>query len=231
MVPDSTGRRIGLFGGTFDPVHNGHLAVAEAAAAALALDLLIFMPAAIPPHKDSPSSLDHRLAMLRLAVADNPLYTVSDLEARRAGPSYTVVTLTELRRQFGREKDFFFIMGADAFAEISTWKEYDRLLDYASLVVAHRPAEAAMAELEEGVRRFFPQLAREGAEVWRHPSGNRLLFLHLPPVPVSSTEVRKLAAAGDSLAGMIPAAVIRYIHDHRLYRTAPSSGAPARQNR
>ena len=140
-LPHNLGRRVGILGGTFDPVHNGHLAIAEAVRQALALSGLLFIPAFLPPHKPTYtiSPFVQRAAMLELAVVDRPGFFVSLLEAEREGPSYSIDTLRTLRQTLGEEVHLFFIIGMDAFAEIHTWKANRELLDQASFVVMGRP--------------------------------------------------------------------------------------------
>jgi nicotinate-nucleotide adenylyltransferase len=122
-------RRLGIFGGTFDPVHLGHLICADQLGEALDLDLILFVPTNRQPHKPEtePASAGHRLAMIRLAIADHERFGDSDLEIRRGGVSYTVDTIAELRESFGRDVEFWLLMGQDSFAEIPTWKEPDRI--------------------------------------------------------------------------------------------------------
>jgi nicotinate-nucleotide adenylyltransferase len=205
--PASTGS-IGVLGGTFDPIHHGHLAVAESVRETLGLERVLFVPAGAPPHKpDRPvSDGEHRAAMVALAIADNPAFELSRVELDRGGPSYTVDTLAILSstaRAAGGRADFTFILSAEAFAEILTWHEPRRLLQLARVAVVPRgearlPARAWLAE-------HFP-----GQE-------DRVTLLDGPRFRVSGTEIRALAAAGRSVRYLVPASVARYISERRLY--------------
>ncbi len=190
-------RRVGLFGGTFDPPHLGHLVLAEWARARLALDRVIFMPAGTPPHKRGRrlSAAAHRLAMTRLAARGNPAFEVSALEARRRGPSFTVDTLQALRARHPGAR-LFLLLGADSLAEFATWREPAAIARLATLVVAARPGPAPRA------------LA--GAP--------RVVRLDNPVVGISSSALRARARAGRPLRYLVPDAVAAYAARHRLYR-------------
>jgi nicotinate-nucleotide adenylyltransferase len=196
--------RFGIVGGTFDPIHYGHLAAARAAQDALALDRVRFIPSARPPHRpDSPGASGyHRLEMVRLAVADTPGWEVSDLELTREGPSYTYDTLTTIGREGLSPLQIFFITGADAFAEIATWHRYPDVFDLAHFVVVARPG-TALASL----RTYLP-----GDTARRN-----VTLLEADTPDISATDIRKRAARGESLDGLVPSAVSAYIRKHSLY--------------
>lgn len=209
--------RVGLLGGTFDPIHHGHLAAARAAQQALDLDLIRFVPAAQPPHRpDTPrASGYHRLEMIRRAIAPVAGWEVSDLELRREGPSYTFDTLTALHRDGLSPLQIFFITGADAFAEIETWYRFPDVLDLAHFAVVTRPGFSL-----DGVRTRLAWLADrviEPADIGGATSP-RVVFIAAPTPDVSSTEIRRRAAAGESLDGLVPPEVAAYIERHQLYR-------------
>ncbi len=203
-------RRLGLFGGTFDPPHLGHLALAEWARDELKLDRVVFMPAARPPHKRgrvrTPTAA--RLAMARLAVRGHRGFEVSALEAGRRGPSYTVDTLRALRdRSPGAE--WFLLLGQDSLAELASWKDPEALVRLATPVVAARP----------GAR------ARRAARVF----GRRVVWLDNPGIEVSSSGIRERVRRGRSIRYLVPDAVARYIARAGLYRgSAGRAAAPAR---
>lgn len=226
MNSGSAEKRVGVLGGTFDPVHRGHLAVANFVRVQEKLDEFLFIPAARPPHK-SPAHLTafpERLAMLRLALAHSPGFKVSDLEAARQGPSYSVDTLEELRRLYGPGARLFFVIGLDAFLEVDTWKDYARLPRLADLVVIKRatyPVDlvgAVVAKLGD----YHYDAAVSG---WRAPGlPGRIFLLSMPPVEISSTLVRRVAAAGEDLAPLVVPDVAAYIAEHRLYRPGKLNG-------
>jgi nicotinate-nucleotide adenylyltransferase len=205
IVPGS----IGVFGGTFDPIHVAHLAVAQEAADAVGFERVIFVPAGVPPHKPgvitSPGA--DRLAMLELAIAGNDRFAVDRLELDREGPSYTVDTLQAMRGRriaAGLDPDLGLILSAEAFLELMTWREPRRVVELARPIVAPRdgyPA-AGPAFLAE----HLPDLA------------DRAVFLDSPHLRLSASELRRRAAAGRSLRYLVPDAVAAYIGDHGLYR-------------
>ena len=220
-LPRVIGQRIGVLGGTFDPVHNGHMALVEAAMVGLGLDSLVLIPAAVPPHKlDLPvTSLVHRLGMLRLAAAGRSGLYVSTIEAERSGPSYSIDTLSALRSHFGSEVTLFFLIGIDAFVEIHTWKNYQRLPALADLVVVDRAEGRSMRWSEVVASRFVGYCPDIEQGVWQGVGGGGVIRnLDMALVDISSTTVRKLVAAGQAVGDLIPDAVEDYIHLNSLYK-------------
>ncbi|HEY5435193.1 MAG TPA: nicotinate-nucleotide adenylyltransferase [Candidatus Limnocylindrales bacterium] len=207
IVPGS----VGILGGTFDPIHHGHLVIAEEAREALGLERVLLVPAAEPPHK--PDSVvtpaEHRLAMVELAVAGNPAFAVSGIEVERGGPSYTVETLETLLRE--GVSDPWFILSAEALAGFPAWRRPDRILELCRLAVVPRGNHDALDAA--WVRGHFP-----GRE-------DRIAFLAGPLLPISGSVVRRRAAAGRSVRYLVPDAVARYIADHALY-TEPAWRIP-----
>jgi nicotinate-nucleotide adenylyltransferase len=206
---------LGVLGGTFDPIHNGHIAAGDAAQRALGLDAITLVPSRIPPHRQDPvgASGEHRYAMASLAAAARPGWTATRIELDREGPSYTYDTLVELRKDIRLKPDttgstqIFFILGADAFAEIDTWSRYPAVLDLANFVVVSRPGITLDSVRERASSAFRLR-----------PSGTtRVILLDVNTPDVSSTEIRQRIRAGDSLAGLVPDPVAAYIHAHRLY--------------
>lgn len=196
----------GLLGGTFDPIHLGHLRAAENAREALGLDEVAFVPARTPPHREAPraSALD-RFAMVALATAGHPRFVASDLELTREGPSYTVDTLAELRR--ARPEDaLFLIVGSDTFPELASWKDRARIHDLCTVAVVSRPGEDGVP-VETGAD--APPEAGRGARVARAEG---------PGLPVSATDVRRRVKEGLSIRYLVPAAVADYIGKRGLYR-------------
>ncbi len=195
--------RVGVFGGTFDPPHVGHLALAEWARDELALDRVLFVPAGLPPHKrgERRSDAKHRLAMTRAAVRGHAAFAVSDVELRRAGPSYTVDTLLELARRDPRAERFL-VVGGDMFEIFAKWRSPELILSLATLVVALRPGSPR------------PRRSR-----W-DSVGRGVRWLDNPALDVSSRAIRARAAAGRSLRYLVPDAVARYVARHALYGRA-----------
>ena len=216
--------KIGLLGGTFDPVHNGHLAVANHVLLALGLDAVWFIPAAVPPHKDGHedglniSSFAHRAAMLERAIGKYPSYFISDIEAKRSSPSYSIDTIQILLQQIGPQADLYFIIGVDAFLEINTWKRYKELPTLVNFVVISRPGYPP-DKVGEVIGHNFTDYTYDPAhETWssRHSRGSFILQ-HMRPVPISSTEIRKRVGRGEDISGLVPLQVADYIKKQELY--------------
>lgn len=201
--PSGPAARLGLMGGTFDPIHLGHLAVAEEAREALGLDRILFVPAGRPPHKKAVdvSSVEHRVAMVELAIAENPGFELSRIEVDRPGPSYTVDTVEQLA---SGGQDVTVILSAETFAELPTWHEPERLFEAARVAVA--PRWGYPAPDPGWLAGAFP-----GRE-------DRVTYLEGPRLGVSSTALRERVAAGRSIRYLVPAPVAAYIDRHHLYR-------------
>jgi nicotinate-nucleotide adenylyltransferase len=223
--------RIGILGGTLDPIHLGHIEAALAAREALRLDRVLIVPAHVPPHRSQPSTSPfHRFAMAALAVAGIDGLCVSDVELLASGPSYTADTLHHVATEHGLERSqIFFITGADAFAEIETWKRYPDVLDLANFVVVSRPG-MSLVDLRGRLPHLRPRmrlpLGRAHSGITSHEQTS--IFLVDAPTPdVSSTEIRRLIGRGEPVMGMIPPNVEQHILQHGLYvqRAATTSGA------
>ena len=201
IVPGS----LGVFGGTFDPIHLAHLAVAEAAREALGLERVLFITAGEPPHKPARPITDavHRFAMVELAIADNPAFASSRMELDRPGPSYTADTLEALAAD---SPDLTLILSVEAFVDLPTWHEPRRVLELARMAVAPRDG---YPDAEPGfLAEHFPETPA------------RVVFLDGPRLRLSASELRARAAAGRSLRYLVPDAVAAYIGDHGLYRAS-----------
>lgn len=217
-------KKIGLLGGTFDPVHNGHLAAANHVLQALALDAIWFIPASQPPHKTGHgdggeiSSFTHRIAMLEKAVGNNGRFVVSDIEAKRSEPSYSIDTITILIRQIGKQAELFFIIGADAFLEIDTWKKFTELPTLVNFVVLSRPGYPPEKVGEAISHNFTGYILNESKDTWCAPNSKGCFILqHMEPVPISSTEIRRKVRNGENISGLVPPAVEFYINKEKLY--------------
>lgn len=199
-------KKVGLLGGTFDPVHLGHLIVAEDVRLQLELDKVLFIPARQSPLKQDRrcSSVEDRLAMADLAVASNPYFSVSRVELEQGTPSYTVETVRYLIEQFGPEVVLYFMVGLDQAAQLPRWRDPDALMDLCQLVFMSRPGCSPPD---------FKVL-----ETYIPHSRERAVLLEVTPIGISSTEIRRRAAQGLSIKYLVPEAVEEYILRHRLYR-------------
>lgn len=204
--------KVGLLGGTFDPVHLGHLVTAEEVRIKLGLAEVLFVPAGLPWFKVERriSPAPHRLEMLRLALASNPHFKISRLEIDRPGPSHSVETVGLLREQLGAERDIYFLLGADALADLPRWKEPDRLLCLCQIVGMTRPG-------------FRPNLG--ALEKALPGSKKRLCLVEVPEIGISSSAIRERRARGLSIRYWVPEAVAEYIERHGLYLEWPKEGS------
>ncbi len=207
-------RKIGIFGGSFDPIHFGHLRPAREITDALGLDLLLFVPSGLPPHRDAPVARpEQRLAMLQAAIAGEPRFQLDQRELKRQGPSYTVDTLTALRAEHPQDA-LVLVVGADAFLGFPQWRRWHELFGLAHVAVAHRPGWQLVPGGELGKE-------LEGRQADAHtalsrPAGSVLLQA-VTPQDISSTKVRETAAAHRDLAALVPAPVAQLITDSHCY--------------
>jgi nicotinate-nucleotide adenylyltransferase len=218
--------RIGILGGTLDPIHVGHIGTALAARSALGLERVIVLPARIPPHRSARpmASSHHRFAMAALAVNDVAGLEVSDLELDRAAPSYTADTLVRLRKATGLgATQIFFITGADAFAEIATWHRYPEVLGLSHFAVVSRPGHRVTR-----LPATLPALASRmtsASEAGGDPGRTAIVLIDATTPDVSSTEIRRRLSAGESVDGLVPPAVAAHIGKHGLYTGTPTLAA------
>ena len=205
-----------LYGGTFDPVHDGHIAVALAASHALDTEIAL-LPSADPPHRASPgASAEQRAAMLDLAVAGYPQLSVDRRELRRTGPSYTVDTLRAVRAEIGSSQPLVWLLGADAFHELNTWREWQELFALAHFVVAVRPGHV-LDRLDARLTEATDSRWVDDADVLRSSPAGLLWRLDLPPQHEAASSVRERIAAGQPWQDDVPSAVAAYIRAQRLY--------------
>jgi len=217
--------RIGIFGGTFNPVHSGHLRAAEIVQKRFLLDKILFIPSYIPPHKESVDigSPLHRLRMVELACASYPRFIPSSIEIEAKEKSYSIITLEKIEKLYP-ETWLFFILGIDAFLEIETWKEYEELLNRCFFIVVSRQGyrlEEAKDALERlyGERMYEFSESEESVEIEKELfSSYQIFLLPIDSLNIASTEIRRRAKKGISMKGMVPEAVEAYIKEKRLYR-------------
>ena len=208
-------RKIGIFGGSFDPVHFGHLRPALEILEALSLDHMRFIPSGLPPHRASPvASAEQRLAMLRAAVADEPRFQVDERELRREAPSYSFDTLVELRREHPQDR-LVLALGLDAFLGFTTWHRWKELLDLTHLVIAHRPGSSL--ETRGEVAMLVQEREVDDTEALMAEPAGRLMFLPVTQLEISSSRVRETAARGGELRYLVPEPVRRLIQDSHCY--------------
>jgi nicotinate-nucleotide adenylyltransferase len=219
--------RLGLLGGSFNPIHSGHLSIARHAREAVGLDQVLFMPTGDPPHKrdQTLAPAKDRYEMVRLAIADDPGFAISDMEVRRKGKSYSIDTVRELQLQYGAATEWHFLIGLDAFLDFGTWKEPEALLQTCRFVVLSRPGQGfrslatltmlgeldahALADLDTGPRSRL-DLAT--------PSGPGLICLAVPPCSISASDIRQRVKNGLPLANLLPVPVESYILRRQLYK-------------
>jgi nicotinate-nucleotide adenylyltransferase len=199
IEPDSGRPRIGVMGGTFDPIHHGHLVAASEVAQSFALDEVLFVPTGEPWQKRAVSSPEHRYLMTVIATASNPRFTVSRVDIDRDGPTYTIDTLRDLREQ-RPEADLFFITGADAVKQILGWKDVGELWDLAHFVAVSRPGHAVSL---------------------RDLPNRDVSWLEVPALAISSTDIRSRVSSGNPVWYLVPDGVVQYISKHDLYRSTP----------
>jgi nicotinate-nucleotide adenylyltransferase len=207
-VGEGTGRRLGVMGGTFDPVHHGHLVAASEVQGSFGLDEVVFVPTGQPwqkGHRDV-APAEHRYLMTVVATASNPRFTVSRVDIDRQGPTYTIDTLRDLRDQRGPDAELFFITGADALAQILSWKNAAQLFDLAHFVGVTRPGH---------------HLSGDGLPT------DRVSLVEVPAMAISSSDCRQRVAAGEPVWYLVPDGVVQYIAKHALYRPRAAGAAGA----
>jgi len=209
-----TGLTLGVMGGTFDPIHHGHLVAAEEVLTGLGLDEVVFIPSARPPHKpaEGVTCAHHRYVMTSLATVGNRRFTVNAIELRRPGPSYTVDTIDQLKAEYGSQVELRLITGLDAFLEIHTWKDYQRLLQACSLIVVTRPGQDPAA------------MAGQMLQLGKWSRGVELF--HIGGLDISSSDIRRRVEQGRSIRYLVPDPVYAYIEKYGLYRKVSSGLVP-----
>lgn len=213
--------RIGIFGGTFNPIHVGHLRAADEIRERFDLKRVIFIAAAVPPHKEVEGGIpgEHRMEMVRLAISNNPHFCLSDIELKRPGKSYSISTIQFFRQKYGCDSEIFFILGMDAFLEIGTWKSFQELFSLCHFIVMTRP----------GFKKPFsatilpPEIANafvydEGEDRFIHRNGYSIYLQEVTFLDISSTRIREEVSKGRSIRYLLPPEVERYIRRHHFYK-------------
>ena len=214
--------RIGIFGGTFNPIHLGHLRAAEEIRERFDLERVIFIAAAVPPHKEVESGIpgEHRMEMVRVAISGNPYFSPSDIELKRPGKSYSIGTIQFLKERYGPDSDIFFILGMDAFLEIGTWKSCQELFSLCHFIVMTRPG----FDKPFSATILPPEIADafvydEGEDRFTHRDGYSIYLQGVTFLDISSTKIREEVRKGRSVRYLLPREVERYIKRHHFYRT------------
>jgi nicotinate-nucleotide adenylyltransferase len=197
--------KIGVLGGTFDPVHRGHIVMAEEAREALGLDEMLLIPAGQPMSKKvaNPTPAEQRLEMLRLAVAGKPYLKIATIELERPGPTYTLDTLVELKKQYDDKAEIYFILGWDSLAQLPEWHQPKKIVEMCYLVAVPRPG--------------FPKPGLEILEKDLPGISEKVIFMDRPWMDISASEIREMAAAGNDTATLVPVSVAAYIRKNKLY--------------
>ena len=218
--------KIGIFGGTFNPIHYGHLRSAEEAREALDLDRVVFIPCFLPPHKGHKDIAPpkQRLEMLQLAIAGNADLELSRIEVDREGPSYSVETFRELRKLYAEDEALYFIIGADSFVDIASWKDYEELFQLTNFIIVTRPGymqglgnKSPLSLLPVAIQCRFCYDSIE--KILHHDSGKAIHLLETTGFDIASTQVRKCVAERKPITYLLPPEVERYIEEKKLYRT------------
>ena len=213
-------RAIGILGGTFDPIHFGHLRLAEEMLEQARLREIRFIPTGTPPHRAAPqTSALHRSAMVRLAITGQPAFVLDEREVGRTAPCYTVDTLRELRAELGAAQPLCLLMGGDAFLQLHTWHEWQQLFELAHIVVGYRPGftlEERIHGTTAELQRHYQQRLCAANALSQQPCGG-ITELAIPKLEISATDIRRRVAEGRTIRYLLPSAVANYIHQHQLY--------------
>lgn len=208
---------IGILGGTFDPIHLGHLRLAQEVAETLALSAVRFIPSGTPPHRAAPqTTVAHRVAMIRLAIADNPLFMLDERETQRAGRSYTYDTLAALRGEFGATQSLVLLMGADAFLGFETWHRWQEIFGLTHIAVAHRPG-SGLGEMPAALAREFAQRRTHDTQAVHRAAAGTIVEVPITALDISATAVRAMVRAQRSANYLLPLAVVQYINTNQLF--------------
>jgi nicotinate-nucleotide adenylyltransferase len=213
---------IGILGGTFDPIHHGHLRLAQEALEQCGLAAVHFIPSGTPPHRNAPhADAQQRLDMVRLALNGNPAFILDEREVHRTDPCYTVGTLTELRAEFGANRPLCLLMGGDAFLMLHTWHEWERLFELAHIVVMQRaggrPLGNAINEADAALRSEYHARLAPAPRALRDLPAGKILVADMPALEISATDIRRRCSEKKDIRFLLPDAVANYIQSHHLY--------------
>lgn len=212
---------IGILGGTFNPIHNGHLRLAQVLAETLKLDTVKFIPSAQPPHKTVPQvSAEHRAAMVALAIQNNPIFSLEDCELLRTGNSYTIDTLEYLRQLHGEETSLVLLMGSDAFTKLNTWHRWADIIQYCHIALVQRPLSQAATNntpLDKQLETLLQNHYTENSDDLHSTNAGFITMQAMTPLAISSTEIRATLENKQSARYLLPDAVLDYIDTHQLY--------------
>lgn len=209
---------IGLLGGTFNPIHFGHLRMAQELADALKFSELRFIPSANPPHKAVPTvSAQQRAEMVQLAIADNPLFKLDTRELSRQGASYTIDTLISLREELGENVSLCLIMGSDAFSKLDSWHRWDELLNYCHIVLVQRPNNQSQTKLSDQLTAFLSDHYTENSDDLIEKSAGYIHMQQITAQDISATKIRKMLASGNTVKYLVPEQARTYIKQLHLY--------------
>lgn len=210
-------RSIGILGGTFDPIHHGHLRLALEACEKLGLDQVRLVPLNIPPHRSKPvASADHRVAMIKLAITDQPRLCIDECELERNDVSYTIETVRSLRRDH-ETTPLCLIVGHDAFNKIDTWHQWESLLDYVHIIVANRPGESIDDAPEQVLEWTQKHFTKNLSDINNKPNGF-IYFIEIPMLDISSSQIREILKNNQSVDELLPLNTLSYIKSHNLYQ-------------
>jgi len=211
---------IGLLGGTFNPIHFGHLRMAQELAESLSLNEVRFIPSANPPHKPTPdTSANNRAAMVELAVADNSLFKFDGRELLRTGASYTVDTLKDLRKELGSDASLVLIMGSDAFTKFNTWHRWQEIIGLCHIALVQRPVSSINEPLTNDLETFLHNHYTEHVQDLHNTSSGLVTMQAITPLEISSTAIRKALQNKYSARYLLPDSVLEYINEYQLYKT------------
>jgi len=212
---------IGIFGGTFDPIHHGHLRLAQEALEQCKLGAVRFIPSGTPPHRTAPlASAEQRLHMVRMALQGQPGFVLDEREVHRTDPCYSVDTLSALREELGPQQSLSLLLGSDAFLQLHTWHQWQRLFELAHIVVMQRPGRPvgnAMAQADAGLGKQYQNRLAPTPQLLHESASGLVVVLDMPQLDISATDIRSRATQNKNLRYLLPDSVAHYIQINHLY--------------